>query len=383
MKRLPEIDQHPLPGCFIAGGAVLSTVTKTPINDYDVYPKNTEAFESAIDTLMSDGHCINITNKAVTIKTNEVKEDGERTIYQVMRLGFPQTAQDIFDKFDFSVTMGAYDCDTKEYTFAEDFWPDVASKTIHFNVNTYFPLASLLRVNKYKEKGYYFPKTEFIKMAFAIANDLPTSWEQVEMQLGGVYGNQFRLSVDQGLEFTTDNLYQVLDEMNTDFEVKENTEFKDMNSDTVIILTSSRPLEYIEISDGTEFLEVGQRKIAVKLDNKFTAMTIGQIPQHWINCAEQIFDGYKLVVKRIDDTYSPGVYNNSKHVYQMGAWHKEDNHPHFFVHQNSTVRSYYAAERNIVKVRVQYFAKDIVKINANGDIQVKKFKIVEEYTNDY
>lgn len=378
MKRLPEIDQHPLPGCFIAGGAVLSTVTKTPINDYDVYPKNTEAFESAIDTLMSDGHCINITNKAVTIKTNDVKEDGERTIYQVMRLGFPQTPQDIFDKFDFSVTMGAYDCDTKEYTFAEDFWPDVASKTIHFNTNTLYPLASLLRVNKYKEKGYYIPKTEFIKMAFSISENLPKSWEEVEMQLGGVYGNQFRLSVDQGLEFSVQNLYNVLDEMNTDFEVKENTEFSGMNADTVIILTSSRPLEYVEISSGTEFLEVGQTKIAVKLDTYFVPLTIEKIPSHWVNCADTLFDGYKLVAKHDDGTYSPGVYNNSKLVYQMGVWHKEDNHPHFFVHQRSNLNGYYSVEK-IVKVRVQYFAKDIFKVNANGDIQVKKFKLVEEY----
>jgi len=209
--KLPSINILGLKGCFIAGGGVLSTVTKQPVNDYDIYPKSTDDLEHIIDTLRADGVLVNISNNALTFKHNTEHNDvGERMIFQVVRGEYP-TTEAIFNTFDFTVCMGAFDCDSGEYTFHESFWPDVASKTIHFNEKTSYPLASLIRLNKYAAKGYHVPKSQLAKIAVAIGEaGAPTSWQDVENQLGGYYGHSIALQTD-GKEFSIPDLYDLLD----------------------------------------------------------------------------------------------------------------------------------------------------------------------------
>lgn len=207
-----SFDKLELTDCFIAGGAVLSAATKNNINDYDVYPKSKQGFINVVTTLMeSNCFIVNITNRAFTFKSNSLYDNsGNRAIIQVMIFDWFPTAQHIFEKFDFTVCMGAYDCDTHEFVFHNDFYPDIASKTLRFNHNTAYPLASLIRISKYQSKGYYISKFEQAKVAMAIAKiGMPTSWEELENQIGGVYGKSLKLA-NNDVEFSYDNAIEIL-----------------------------------------------------------------------------------------------------------------------------------------------------------------------------
>lgn len=184
--------------CWIAGGAVLSHVTKTEIADLDVYPMSKEGLFNAIDYFLEDGFCLFISEKAITIKTNDSKtDDGLRQIVQIMTYDVFPEAEDIFENFDFTVCMGAYNCNTQELVTSDDFWADIASKTLRFNNKTRYPINSILRTIKYRAKGFYISKPEFLKMALtAIEVGAPKSWEELEEQIGGTYGRIISLNAE-------------------------------------------------------------------------------------------------------------------------------------------------------------------------------------------
>ena len=91
-----------LKNCFIAGGSILSVATKTAISDYDVYPKNSEGLIDAISLLSEGAYVINVSDRAITLKHNDMKDkDGKRAIIQIMTYDFFENETKIFDNFDF------------------------------------------------------------------------------------------------------------------------------------------------------------------------------------------------------------------------------------------------------------------------------------------
>jgi hypothetical protein len=257
MKRLPKMPFE-FENCFIAGGSILSTVTKTDVADYDVYPKNKNGLESALYVLMEDhsSFICNISDRAITLKVNDVKDPktGNRVIVQIMFFKWFETAKSIFDVFDFTVCMGAYDCDTQEYVFHEDFYGDIASKTLRFNHNTKFPLNSLMRVSKYKNKGYHIGKFEYTKIALAIAKKgLPNSWEELEREIGGVYGKEIKLQQGEDrLEYSYENAISVLSELefDPDYYLKneqDNDSYSDVSIEEIIQYFTDEEKEYTEV----------------------------------------------------------------------------------------------------------------------------------------
>jgi len=185
---------NPFEGSFLAGGAITSIISGNPVNDWDVYFKSEKAFRKAVEDAYDDGYwCVSITSRAVTfVKDSEV--------VQFMYFRWFEAAQDIFDSFDFTVCMGAYDADSKELTLHPRFMPDLAAKTLVFNHGTAYPLASGLRVRKYHEKGYSISKSELLKVIIAINQKKIEAWEEYEEQVGGMYGEA--IAVDKTVPFS-------------------------------------------------------------------------------------------------------------------------------------------------------------------------------------
>lgn len=208
-RELPLVDIQEgnlLKGCFIAGGAILSSAMKKPINDIDIYPKSRDDFERILtDMVEEQKYTVQfVTDKAITIKTHEKNADtGELLICQIMFSDeWFSVSEKIFERFDFTVCMAAFDCDTKEYHYHPDFWPDLGSRTLRVNTGTLYPINSLIRIKKYREKGFDISKAETVKLALAVAmGKLPTSWEELEEQIGGTYGRVVRLA-SEGTEFS-------------------------------------------------------------------------------------------------------------------------------------------------------------------------------------
>jgi len=377
MNRFPDLDPVGLVDCYIAGGAVLSTMTKTSIADYDIYPKNENGMLTAFDACLSDGYCVNITENAVTFKINQTNEAGERMICQVITFDTFKTHQQIFESFDFTVSMGAFDCDTKNYHFDKRFWPDIASKSLGFNPNTKYPLNSLLRLSKYKEKGFYFSKAELLKLGIAIIESgLPASWKELEDQIGGTYGREIKLNSD-GIEFTIENMYKLFDDMGnfSNYE-EENGKFHDKDIRSLSLMFSKdTEIRYFKVGD----------EIMIDFDGVISSMpeeaeTFIDRP-NWIDVSDETRVGYKYVRYQNGDAYyTPGIRTGSTVRYEIGKYATEPNHPHIFVNPRKQNRKW--GNNKLTEIQVEYKYSDIKKSMRPNEIQVETIKDIRETDND-
>lgn len=182
--RLILAAAYPIKGAFCAGGAVTSVFTGNKINDVDVYFKSREAFELAVCQAYEDAFwCVASSKRAVTFSDNG-------RIVQLMHFDFFPTAADIFKAFDYTIVMGAYDYDAKDFVFHDDFLKHNSQRFLRFNHGTRFPLASATRVLKYQQRGYTIGKGDMLKIVMACRGVTINTWEQFKDQIGGAYGDK-------------------------------------------------------------------------------------------------------------------------------------------------------------------------------------------------
>lgn len=197
-----------LTGCFVAGGAITSIYTNKPINDFDIYPKHDEGLRNAILWAyeQSGYWCVDHSSRAMTFAKGD---KGEYPNIQIMHFENFSTAQTIFDFFDFTVCMGAYDMDEKKFILHEQFLEHCSQRYLSFNRNTRYPYASARRVKKYEERGYTIGTIEFQKILLACTAKPITSWDDLKEQIGGVYGEAITIPDDE--EFTIEGMWTALE----------------------------------------------------------------------------------------------------------------------------------------------------------------------------
>lgn len=378
--KLPKLNHLDVSGCFIAGGAVLSTVTKTEINDFDIYPKTKDDLVSVCTEIMSQAQFVNLSDRAVTFKSyKETNSKGERQIIQVIRGEFP-TPESIFESFDFTVCMGAYDCDSETYTFHEDFWPDVASKTLRFNSGTKFPLNSLIRTYKYTQKDYKTSKTEVAKIALTVANKgMPKSWEELEEEIGGTYGRSLKLA-REGEEFTFDKVIEVLSDITDEsFEGYTEDGFTDFSKvELELILKGAKePVVVYKLPEsscmfGSNYIQVDEQgfvreaEVSEKLKDYGVDFEIKDLTD-----IEYVSAWKHLKVK--DGEYIGGVYNGNHN----GVVYKPYQETRYEIREFLFC---YLSDRSIpkgaIKAQVKVPTKDIVGVDT-GKIRTKSMICME------
>lgn len=126
---------------------------------------------------------------ANTDKAFLFKKDGKKI--QAIYFRYFDSAESIFDTFDFTVCMGAYDFDKEEFVLHQDFLRHNASRILKFNANTAFPIVSALRVQKYVNKGYSISKAEYLRIMLTIINSKISTYEELKAQMGGMYGENY------------------------------------------------------------------------------------------------------------------------------------------------------------------------------------------------
>lgn len=181
---------------FVAGGAITSLHTNSPINDYDIYPKSEEAREALIEYFFDYLYlfCSFVSSRAITFSD---KEGGK---YQIMTFDTFETPQKIFDMFDFTISMGAFDFETEKFILHDQFLVHNSQRFLKFNHNTKYPYASAARVDKFKKRGYTIGKAEFFKILLACQRCPINSWVDLKEQFGGIYGEV--LEIPEGVEFS-------------------------------------------------------------------------------------------------------------------------------------------------------------------------------------
>jgi hypothetical protein len=391
MTRLPKEMPFELENCFIAGGSILSLVTKTDIADYDIYPKNKEGLESVLYSLVDDhgGFIVNISDRAITLKLNGLTgKNGNRVIVQIMFFQWFETAQDIFNIFDFTVCMGAYDFDSKEYIFHEDFYGDIASKTLRFNCNTKYPLNSLMRVSKYRNKGYFIGKFEYAKIALAIAKKgLPNSWEELEREIGGVYGKEIKLqSGENQLEYSYENAITVLSELDFDPDdyinnlnsVDEN-KYTDVTVDEIVNYFTDEPKEYIEISNSNS------KNYCVFLEDQFF---VGKkVCKYLIEYA-----GSRNFVKKntsklfgytnISNSDAQSIKVDINNLTNKSTTISKNYYTQFTIYDNSDIILNVANNKSYIQILISYDIDNITRISQDNVITVKSKITFEKVIKD-
>lgn len=193
-KELQQIKQaayHFFPkGAFVAGGALTSAFTGAPINDVDIYFKSQEDFINAVEQAYDEGlWCVSATDRAVTFAHGS-------SIIQLMHFDFFETPEAIFDAFDFTVAMAAYDIDKEEFVFHQDFLKHASQRFLRFHSGTRYPYGSLLRVLKYQQRGYSIGKGDLLRIGLSLQKVSLNSWDDLAIAVGGQYGEKALLETD-------------------------------------------------------------------------------------------------------------------------------------------------------------------------------------------
>lgn len=212
---------------IIAGGAITSIFTQKEINDLDVYFRSFEDMEVFIrnayremgnlaisfDAELCDYQmmCVSQTARSLLFTTGDVK-------VQLIHFKFFENVQDIFDSFDYTINMGAFDFSTSQFVFDDRFLVDVAKRRLEFNSKTAYPIISTLRVSKYTSRGYAISKKTMFQIALAVQNLNIQSWEELEDQLSGFYGVDVSELFDKTTEFSIPAAIEMLDKVEEDFD---------------------------------------------------------------------------------------------------------------------------------------------------------------------
>lgn len=203
--------------CVLAGGAITSIFTGKEVNDWDLYFTNREAVDEVVGNVFNvseheyispfDLIANHVTDRSLLTKAKRTQAELQFIHYKVYT-----DVQDIFNSFDFQCCMGAFDFATEEFVFHENFFKDLASRTLTFNKNTDFPIVSALRVDKYREKGYKISKAQMLRILFAVVKKDYNSWEDVVSEVGGLYGIDPKELFDTEQPFSLD---AVIDQLAT------------------------------------------------------------------------------------------------------------------------------------------------------------------------
>lgn len=169
--------------CIIAGGSITSLFTRNEINDIDIYFRSKESLINALKEIEGQSTIMAFTDKA----TMFVKDSSEYA-YQFIHFKFFDNPQEIFDTFDFTVCMGAYDFKTDDFIFHPSFLTHNSQRLLKVNEKTAYPIMTALRVQKYLDKGYTISKPEFIKIMLVINQLNIITYKQLKEQMGGMYG---------------------------------------------------------------------------------------------------------------------------------------------------------------------------------------------------
>ena len=290
-----------LTNCFVAGGAITSLYTNKPINDWDIYPKSMQAREDAIMWAYESGYFnAHASDRALTFAK------GEETQIQIMIFDTFETTQKIFDLFDFTVCMGAFDLDAQKFTLHENFLIHCSQRFLSFNPNTRFPYASAWRVRKYEEKGYTIGKMEYFKILMACQRMPINSWVELKSQIGGVYGEAMEIPEDEPYSFE-----RALEVISTMKPSEENNGYA--TAEEAIACTSGREILYIpQTVKDVLFSLTANRYWAKIYDDEWVCIKVKPLNGKLVTL-EEIYPGltfYKKVHVNDDGTFQ-SMYKGS------------------------------------------------------------------------
>lgn len=161
---------------FLAGGALRSFFTKTPVNDFDIYFSSKESYERATSQLISFGWRAEKKTRSDSYRRILTTGSENKLVcnFSLIHFYFFPTIPDLLDNFDFSVAMCGMSRD--HIVIHPNYFMDL--QTGHMSINNIGdPLNTIWRIQKYAGYGFKLSREDMWKVAQEIN----------EMQLPRVY----------------------------------------------------------------------------------------------------------------------------------------------------------------------------------------------------
>jgi hypothetical protein len=317
MKEKLTVPLAGLKDCWVAGGAVTSLHTNKPIVDFDIYPKSVLARDLAIAWAYDNNLWgVSVSKRALTFVNSDEMH------VQIMLFDTFETADKIFDAFDFTCCMGAFDLDTQKFKLHRYFLLHASQRFLAFNPKTRFPYASVCRVKKYEEKGYTIGKAEFYKVLLACAAMPINSWEDLKEQIGGVYGES--IVIPDNKPYSLDAAIEALNSLKF-----KTAEAGFQNAEEAIACLSEREIPYMEIDSGP----AGQ-KLYARLFDDSGWQQIGAKPANGrLVPQSEAYPGGRFFKKVMRDGEQYRAPHQSHFIYKLGEMATAES-PHLYVYEN-------------------------------------------------
>lgn len=362
---------------IVAGGAVTSIFTNRDINDIDIYARSEEDLIGFLEDFWDyKSVVISSTRKATQFKYGEL-------VVQLIHFNYFDEPSKIFDSFDFTVCMAAYDFKDNKFYFHDDFMKHNSQKIIRFNSNTAYPIVSALRVKKYEEKGYKISKAEFVRIVMTCMTLNITTYEELMEHLGGMYGVDLSKVFKEleGEEFDLHKAIEILADITyTDEYFKVNEIENIFELDEILCKISPTAVKYLEFKNETyRVYGNGELEYASKVFEPHTKVGI-----------EDVFKDnklYKFVYKNDSGEYVS--YHDSSFKYVIGEIAeakgelKTDSHYcdsgklHFNVKEKIKKSTYYNRD-NKVLLEVIVNTDDLIDIDGNDKVTARKVYVLRE-----
>lgn len=203
--------------CILAGGAITSLFTNKEINDFDIYFTSNEGLSSVFGQIFGvvEEDFIapyDLITKFATKRSMLCVTRAQQKV-QLIHYKIHENVQSVFDSFDFEHVMGAFDFATEKFVLHENFLKSNSQRLMQFNPGTDFPITSMMRVQKYKERGYTISKAQMLRIAFTIADRKYDSWEKVKSEVSGLYGIAPEDLFDETKPFSLEEVVLQLDKV--------------------------------------------------------------------------------------------------------------------------------------------------------------------------
>lgn len=166
----------------VAGGSLRSIISKSPINDIDLYITDQDVIVDIVEYLKETYQVVANTDNAITLK--HVSKDKIIQIIKKVLLD-PTDPTSLFDEFDFTITCALLYKNT--LYLSETYLEDLASRSlVIYNTNLKFPIATLIRTQKYQRYGFKASSLLFVNLSLQIhALDIST-YADLKAQLQGI-----------------------------------------------------------------------------------------------------------------------------------------------------------------------------------------------------
>jgi hypothetical protein len=361
--------------CFVAGGTITSLFCNREVKDFDVYFRSEKDLVAFMyDVWGTSNWIVSSTGKA-TAMLLEKKE------VQVIHFDYFNSAEEIFNTFDFTSCMGAFDFKTEEFSLHPDFMRHNSQRVLKFNPETAFPIVSLLRVAKYQDKGYKISKTEYIKIVLTcmeMSSEI-TNYEQLKDQLGGMYG----INYDKMFEEIEDEEFSLKKAIEYISDLEYDDEYYEKNEPQAIHRVEDI-LENIVGDLGIKYFTLGKKSLG--RDKYYLILPNGDVKTCYVRpekyeeiSASEYFKDLKVYkfVKKLGGHYCS--YHDDSFAYEIGAEVVPKNKYLYFNTFGDLESSPFCNNEDKACLEVEFDIEDLDDFGVYGcEIKLTKCRVIRE-----